>query len=213
MGKVKDRRIKVLLIIMSLIVLIQAAYLSYSYLHDKKTFDNTIDITVGYIQVTKIDSVWTYTSSGIDINNERGTENLTDTSISINGKLRPGDKYSKTVTIKNTGDLTANIRISPSLSTDLVAVEDLETPPNKLFLLAIDNVGTSGVTPSPAINNVGEAYEINNVNPNGQITFRITFEVNKNYTEKNGVADKTFSSKVFSVVVDAVQNNGPFPAN
>lgn len=209
----ENKKSKIIIALVSIIIFIQIAYISYSYLQDRQTFDNTVDITVGFIKLTKIDNVWTYTSTGIDINDERGAETLTVNNITSTGKLRPGDQYTKNVTVKNTGDLSANVKINPNLSPDILAMEDTETPPNKLFLLKVENVTTTGVTPAPAITNNNGIYELKNINPNGEVSFNIVFEVNKNYTEKNGSSDKTVSSKLFSVVVDGVQTNAPFPNN
>ncbi len=209
----ENKKSKIIIALVSIIIFIQIAYISYSYLQDRQTFDNTVDITVGFIKLTKIDNVWTYTSTGIDINDERGAETLTVNNITSTGKLRPGDQYTKNVTVKNTGDLSANVKINPNLSPDLLAMEDTETPPNKLFLLKVENVTTTGVTPAPAITNNNGIYELKNINPNGEVSFNIVFEVNKDYTEKNGSSDKPVSSKLFSVVVDGVQTNAPFPNN
>lgn len=210
MSKLMNKKRKIILIIALFVIFITGAVTTTSYLYSKRTFDNNVTINVGFINLTTTDATWAYTSSGVDINSVIGTPNLTETLISYNGKLRPGDTFQKSVSVTNTGDLPANIKLSPNISTELSSVKDNESPKNNLFEIYISDVTVTNMTLPPSPSKIGETYEILNIDPSAKVNFTINFEVNKDFTEVNGSVDRSFNNSNFSVIVDAVQTNGPF---
>lgn len=198
-----SKKVKILAISILGLLLIIGGLTTVSYITTQTQRDHTINITVGYIKLESLDTVWQYTSAGIDENTARGIENLTEELIQLSGKLRPGDTFSKTAKITNTGTLPANIRLSVDIDTGLDVQDSSD---NDLFIISVSNIET---VPIATINNIDDAIVITDLPSGGEVSFNIDFKINTAY-KQTMEADQVFSAEHFSIIVDAVQTNAPF---
>lgn len=198
-----SKKMKLLAISILGLLLIIGGLTTASYLTTQAQIDHTINITVGYIKLESLETTWQYTSTGIDENTARGVQNLTEELIQLSGKLRPGDVFSKTAKITNTGTLPANVRLSVDIDPGLDVQDGLA---NDLFTISVSNVTT---VPATTINNVGDTIVITELPSGGEVSFNIEFKINTAY-EQTVEADQVFNAEHFSIIVDAVQTNAPF---
>ncbi len=128
---------------------------TYSYFTAKDTTKNNISVGLGDVKIEKGDGTWQYKSDSADIKEMDLTKDLK----AFN--LRPGDKFEKVMTVKYTGSLTSNIKITkPADKNDIP------------FTLTIK--GQNGVSVDPEGENI---WILKNVAPNTDISFIATFEV------------------------------------
>lgn len=198
-----SKKVKILAISILGLLLIIGGLTTVSYITTQTQMDHTINITVGYIKLESLDTMWQYTSTGIDENTARGVENLTEELIQLSGKLRPGDTFSKTAKITNTGTLPANIRLSIDINAGLDVQDGSD---NDLFIISVSNIATVPIT---TINNIDDTIVITDLPSGGEVSFNIDFKINTAYEQKIE-ADQIFSAEHFSIIVDAVQTNAPF---
>lgn len=198
-----SKKVKILAISILGLLLIIGGLTTVSYITTQTQRDHTINITVGYIKLESLDTVWQYTSAGIDENTARGIENLTEELIQLSGKLRPGDTFSKTAKITNTGTLPANIRLSVDIDTGLDVQDSSD---NDLFIISVSNIAT---VPIATINNIDDTIVITDLPSGGEVSFNIDFKINTAY-KQTMEADQVFSAEHFSIIIDAVQTNAPF---
>lgn len=203
MKHLMSKKVKILAISILGLLLIIGGLTTVSYITTQTQRDHTINITVGYIKLESLDTVWQYTSAGIDENTARGIENLTEELIQLSGKLRPGDTFSKTAKITNTGTLPANIRLSVDIDTGLDVQDSSD---NDLFIISVSNIET---VPIATINNIDDAIVITDLPSGGEVSFNIDFKINTAY-KQTMEADQVFSAEHFSIIIDAVQTNAPF---
>lgn len=198
-----SKKVKILAISILGLVLIIGGLTTVSYITTQTQMDHTINITVGYIKLESLDTMWQYTSAGIDENTARGVENLTEELIQLSGKLRPGDTFSKTAKITNAGTLPANIRLSIDIDAGLDVQDDSG---NDLFIISVSNIST---IPIATINNIDDTIVITDLPSGGEVSFNIDFKINTDYEQKTE-ADQVFNAEHFSIIVDAAQTNAPF---
>ena len=198
-----SKKMKILALSILGLLLIIGGLTTVSYITTQTQIDHTINITVGYIKLESLETVWQYTSTGIDENTARGVENLTEELIQLSGKLRPGDVFSKTAKITNTGTLPANIRLSVDIDAGLDVQDGFA---NDLFIISVSNVTT---VPAVTIDNVSDTIVITDLPSGGEVSFNIDFKINTAY-EQTMEADQVFNAEHFSIIVDAVQTNAPF---
>lgn len=203
MKHLMSKKVKILAISILGLLLIIGGLTTVSYITTQTQRDHTINITVGYIKLESLDTVWQYTSAGIDENTARGIENLTEELIQLSGKLRPGDTFSKTAKITNTGTLPANIRLSVDIDTGLDVQDSSD---NDLFIISVSNIET---VPIATINNIDDTIVITDLPSGGEVSFNIDFKINTAY-KQTMEADQVFSAEHFSIIIDAVQTNAPF---
>lgn len=203
MKHLMSKKVKILAISILGLLLIIGGLTTVSYITTQTQRDHTINITVGYIKLESLDTVWQYTSAGIDENTARGIENLTEELIQLSGKLRPGDTFSKTAKITNTGTLPANIRLSVDIDAGLDVQDSSD---NDLFIISVSNIAT---VPIATINNIDDTIVITDLPSGGEVSFNIDFKINTAY-KQTMEADQVFSAEHFSIIIDAVQTNAPF---
>ncbi|WP_035052120.1 hypothetical protein [Carnobacterium pleistocenium] len=119
-----NRRKKLPLLLGALLIISVAAYGTRAYFSDSSTVQGDIQLSLGNVDIKTSDTEWAYSSiAGTNVENQVIKENngdLGETIIASNTSgndaisytnVRPGDSFTKTYTLENSGSLEATVNI------------------------------------------------------------------------------------------------------
>lgn len=182
---------KIIAAVVAVSTMVAATFGTYAYFTANDSVSNSIVLTLGNLNVSHNETDWTYSSTVGGDNTDKVVSQNTQTSLAAT-QLRPGDKFTKTVTVTYTGNLTGNVRITKNADTAEPFVLRISTP-----------VGST--IPAP----VGNVYTINNVAPGTSFTFDVTLEVPTSVGNGSMSAASTFTVPQNLITVEATQANNP----
>lgn len=199
-----NRRKKLPLLLGALLIISVAAYGTRAYFSDSSTVQGDIQLSLGNVDITTSDTEWAYnsiasTNTGNQVikedNANLGKNNLVS-NISDKGAIsytnvRPGDSFTKTYTLKNTGSLDAIVNIKSNL----------------------DNNSYSGGPFSIKVNDLKNTYKLNQgTSKDFTVTITVDPDLVTNKFNKGNFSFDTNNKTTVSYLeqaftIDAVQTN------
>jgi hypothetical protein len=175
---------------------------TYSYFTSNAKADTSISIKVGNLKVeSKNDAKWIYVPEDNKANDQINLNDTATTKVSTNcvndpgdldvSNIRPGDAFEKTITVKNTGSLTQDLKITKkALAKDIAP-----------FVVVL-----SGTSDGSTLAFTNDVATVKNVIPNKTVTLKIRVEL-PGATENDKVVSHTKAGDVKEVYNRDIPND------